>query len=147
MKKYTSKTPQPIQFELDGEVFIAKGSVPVMRLSELVARDEEDSGIGQLAVIAETYRGLLGDEEYRRFRDHVVLYNTDTATLAQIMNDINDQRSGSVPLERPEPLPTGITNTPTMSKVISPSGEVRWEELSPEKLARLEEAVRRADTG
>ncbi len=81
-------SPVPFDFELDGVEFIAAGGVPVLEMSEVAAREDEDiDSAAGFAAMALVFRHALGPD-YERFREHVRRHNTGRDVLLQIIRDM-----------------------------------------------------------
>lgn len=144
MKKYTSKRGKPVEFELDGVIFETTGSVPFLRLSRLARlADSDTQDPAAVAAIDEWFDAALGKDQHRRFLNHTDQHGTDPETLMAIIMELTEAMT-SVPTQRPLPSAPGPTSTGFTSKVISPSGEVREEPMTPDRQRELEEAVSRA---
>lgn len=81
--------------------------------------------------------------EYDRFLAHTTARRTPPEVLMSIIEGLTEERS-EVPTERSSNLPDGPPATPATYKVISSSGEVREELLTPEREAELRAAVEEA---
>ena len=95
-RSYTSGTPVPFDFELDGVSFVAAGGVQVLELSELALRGEEDpSSAAGTAALAVVFRNALGKQEYERFRKHCREHGTDGDVLLEIVRDMSEHAAST----------------------------------------------------
>src|SRR5690606_24573878 len=77
---------KPQTFELDGVEFVATGSVSMLDISgfaRLAAQGVDSDSPEAVAFLADTFRALLGDQEYHRFREHCRRHDTDAAVLVE----------------------------------------------------------------
>jgi hypothetical protein len=111
-RSYTSRRDQaaaapPLDFELDGVAFTAEGSVSMMDISEfarLASQGLDSKSPEAVGFLADVYRSLLGDQQYRAFREHCRKHSTDGAVLVEILGDLVagavEEQSGGRPTGR-----------------------------------------------
>lgn len=147
MRKYTSKASPAVDFALDEIVFTATGGVPLLEMSELAMIGDTDAeSAAGAAAIARFFRALLGEEEYERFRKHCTEHQTDPDTITSVMRDLITDKSGGFPTIGSLPSSDGGEPMKPTYRVISPSGVLTEEELTPEREAELRAAVEQAFT-
>lgn len=148
MRSYSSKGRQADavspSFELDGVTFTGQGSISMLDLSEFarLAAAGFDSGSAEgIAIMADIYRSVLGDDEYRRFLKHCRDHGTDGRLLVEILGGLIAESSDR-PTSRPSDSPDGPPPAPDSAKVVSFSrGTV--EQVDPPKQEETEPQERR----
>ncbi|GAA3027217.1 hypothetical protein [Streptosporangium longisporum] len=120
-----------LDFELDDTVFIGEGGISIMDLSEyarLASQGVDSESPEGVAILADVYRGLLGDRVYNKFRAHCRKHRTDGKTLVAILQDLISAAADR-PTSRPSDSSAGPPPVPGTSKVVSFSrGTVLLEE-------------------
>lgn len=125
-RSYTSQpdTDAPklnVEFELDGVQFKGGGSVNMLDISEfarLANAGVDTTDPAAVAIIAEMYHSLLGEQEYKRFLAHVRRKNTHPEVLLAIIADLAAETSGR-PTTRSSGSPDGPPNAPATQTVVS----------------------------
>jgi hypothetical protein len=125
-RSYTSgkrdRTNAPaLDFELDGVTFASAGGVSVLDLSEyarLAAQGVDAESQEGLAILADVYLGLLGEQVYQRFRAHCRRHQTDPAVLVQILGDLISEAADR-PTSRPADSSDGPPTVPGTATVVS----------------------------
>lgn len=138
MRSYSSKGRQadavPPSFELDGVTFTGEGSISMLDLSEFarLAAAGFDSGSPEgIAIMADIYRSVLGDQEYQRFLRHCRDHGTDGRLLVEILGGLIAESSDR-PTSRPSDSPDGPPPAPATAKVVSFSRGTITEQPAPE---------------
>lgn len=113
------------EFDLDGVTFVATGAVSMLDISEfarLAAQGLDSDSPEAVAFIADTYHSLLGDQEYRRFREHCRAHGTDGSVLVQILGDLAGEQVEAEtgrPTGRPSDSSDGPPPGPATQTVVS----------------------------
>lgn len=117
-RSYSSGTPVPFDFELDGVPFVAAGGVQALELSELAVHDTEDpNSAAGTAAMAVVFRHALG-EDYERFRQHCREHGTNGDVLLEIIRDMVEHKAES-PTRPSGQSSSGRPTTGGMSKADS----------------------------
>jgi hypothetical protein len=99
MPSYSSKRPdglKPFEFDMDpGEDgngaahFVCAGDMPLLDLVEVMRMSDYDIRHPQvMAVVGDFLAGVMGAEEYERFRRHCREHSTQPDTIAEITRDM-----------------------------------------------------------
>lgn len=128
-RSYSSASDQqerkPQEFDLDGVTFVATGSVSMLDISEFarMASQGMDSGSPEaIGFLADIYRGLLGDQEYRRFREHCRQHLTKGDVLIEVLGDLAAEQvkdETGRPTGRSSDSSDGPPNAPDTQTVVS----------------------------
>ena len=126
MRTYTSKraTNAPtlqVEFELDGVEFKGDGNVSMLDLSEfarLASQGVDTTDPAAVAIIADIYLSLLGEQTYQRFRAHCRRSGTNPEVLLAIIGDMAGERVDR-PTDRSSDSSDGPPPTPDSAKVVS----------------------------
>lgn len=116
---------KPQTFELDGVEFVATGSVSMLDISEfarLAAQGVDSDSPEAVAFLADTFRALLGDQEYHRFREHCRRHDTDAGVLVEILGDLAGEQvedETGRPTPRPSDSSDGPPPGPATARVVS----------------------------
>ncbi|GAA2990830.1 hypothetical protein [Streptosporangium longisporum] len=124
-RSYTSAGRQhdapALDFELDGVTFVGEGDISVMDMSEyarLATQGVDSESPEGVAILADVYKGLLGDRVYNRFRAHCRKHGTDGETLVTILQDLITAAAGR-PTSRPSDSSDGPQIAPDTQTVVS----------------------------
>jgi hypothetical protein len=131
-RSYTSKPPQTsdstvpaVSFDLDGVEFIGGGAISTMDFAEyarLAAAGIDSQDPSGVAIIADVFLGLLGEQTYQRFRTHCRRHHTDDETLVDILKGIMQDATEAAtnrPTPRPSDSPDGPQNDQATARVVS----------------------------
>jgi hypothetical protein len=125
-RSYTSTPDQnapvfDVEFELDGVEFKGQGSVNMLDISEfarLASAGVDTSDPAAVAIIAEMFLTLLGEQEYKRFLAHVRRKNTRPEVLLAIIGDMSAKDTDR-PTTRSSGSPDGPPPAEATAKVVS----------------------------
>lgn len=109
------------EFELDGVEFVGEGSVSVLDLSEfarLATQGVDSDSPEGVAILADIYHSLLGEQEYQRFRRHCRKHDTDADVLLEIIGGMIAE-AAERPTIRPSDSSDGPQNAPGTATVVS----------------------------
>lgn len=77
---------EPLEFDLEGESFIAKPAIQGAVLLEFVAAADSDSGGKSAQALYDFFKSVMEPEEYKRFDEY--LKNPDMIFDFQVLGDI-----------------------------------------------------------
>ncbi|MGP3914300.1 hypothetical protein [Nonomuraea sp. 10N515B] len=127
-RSYTSRSDQQssaalpsLEFDLDGVTWVCESAVSILDLSEyarLAQRGVDAESPEGMAILADVYSGLLGDQTYQRFRAHCRKNRTDGQILVQILGDLITD-GAERPTQRPSDSSAGPATAPATAKVVS----------------------------
>jgi hypothetical protein len=132
-RSYTSK-PRPaardktipaVSFDIDGVEFVGEGAISTMDFAEyarLANQGVDSANPAGVAIIADVFLGLLGEQTYQRFRSHCRTHHTDDDTIVAILRDIIQDATEAAtarPTQRPSDLPDGPLTGPATARVVS----------------------------
>ncbi|MGC5012514.1 hypothetical protein ACLQ2R_17260 [Streptosporangium sp. DT93] len=124
-RSYTSAGRQQdvpaLDFELDGVTFVGEGDISVMDMSEyarLATQGVDSESPEGVAILADVYKGLLGDRVYNRFRMHCRKHGTDGETLVTILQDLISAAADR-PTGRPSDSSDGPQTAPATVTAVS----------------------------
>jgi len=110
-----------LDFDLDGVTFVGEGDISVMDMSEyarLASQGVDSESPEGIAILADVYRGLLGDRVYNQFRAHCRKHGTDGDTLVAILQGLITD-AAERPTSRPSDSSDGPQTAPATATVVS----------------------------
>ncbi|MFI7468133.1 hypothetical protein [Nonomuraea sp. NPDC049646] len=114
-----------VSFELDAVEFVGDGAISTMDFAEyarLAAQGVDSQNPAGMAIIADVFLGLLGEQTYQRFRAHTRSHRTDDDTLVAILRDIIQDATEAAtarPTQRPSDSPNGPQTAQGTARVVS----------------------------